>query len=89
MGFIQDADVKGLIDNKELMAEVAKTLVEDPETMDNLADDIADKLGDELGDSWGGYAVGWQRDGTRLVRPCDVTLGPGTRHAVHVVPFSS
>ena len=51
MGFIQDADVKGLIDNKELMAEVAKTLVEDPETMDNLADDIADKLEDELEDN--------------------------------------
>ena len=50
MGFIQDSDVRGLIDNKELMSEVAKMLVEDPETMDNLADDIADKLGDELGD---------------------------------------
>ncbi len=46
MGFIQDTDVRGLMDNKELMAEVAKMLVEDPETMDDLADDIAGKLGD-------------------------------------------
>ena len=51
MGFIQDTDVRGLMENKEFMAEVAKTLVEDPEAMDNLADDIADKLGDELGDN--------------------------------------
>ncbi len=50
MGFIQDTDVRGLMEDKELMADVAKMLVEDPETMDNLADDIADKLGDELGD---------------------------------------
>ena len=39
------------MDDKELMAEVAKTLVEDPKTMDDLADDIADKLQDELGDN--------------------------------------
>ena len=37
------------MDNKELMSDVAKMLVEDPETLANLADDISDKLGDELG----------------------------------------
>lgn len=51
MGFIQDTDVRGLMEDKEFMAEVAKMLVEDPDTMDNLADDIADKLGDELEDN--------------------------------------
>ena len=51
MGFIQETDVRGLMGDKELMADIAKTLVEDPEAMDNLADDIADKLGDELGDN--------------------------------------
>ena len=51
MGFIQDTDVRGLMADKELMADIAKTLVEDPEAMDNLAEDIADKLGDELGDN--------------------------------------
>jgi len=51
MGFIQDADVRGLMQDKDLIAEVAKVLVEDPETMDDLAGDIADKMGDELGDN--------------------------------------
>ncbi len=51
MGFIQEADVKGLMADQELMADIAKTLVEDPEAMDSLADDIADKLEDELEDN--------------------------------------
>ena len=51
MGFLKDTDVQRLLENQELMAEVAKALVEDPETMDDLADDIADKLEDELDDN--------------------------------------
>ncbi len=51
MGFIQEADVQRLMQNQELMAEVAQALVEDPSTMDQLADDIADKLQDELEDN--------------------------------------
>jgi len=51
MGFITDSDVKKLTEDRELMAEVAKAIVQDPEAMDNLADDIADKLEDELGDN--------------------------------------
>ena len=51
MGFIQDSDVQKLMQNQELMAEVATALVEDPATMDQLADDIADKLEDELEDN--------------------------------------
>ncbi len=51
MGFITDTDVKKLMEDKELMAEVAKAIVDDPKAMDDLADDIADKLEDELEDS--------------------------------------
>ena len=52
MGFISDSDIKKLMeDDKELIAEVAKAIVEDPEAMDDLTDDIADKLEDELEDS--------------------------------------
>ena len=51
MGFITESDVKKLMEDKELMAEVAKAIVEDPKAMDDLADDIADKLEDELEDN--------------------------------------
>ena len=51
MGFITDSDVQKLMEDKELMTEVAKAIVEDPEAMDNLADDIGDKLEDELEDN--------------------------------------
>ena len=51
MGFINEADVQRLMQNEELMAEVAKAIIEDPDTMDSLADDIADKLDDALEDS--------------------------------------
>ena len=50
MGLIQDGDVGRLLQNPELMEEVAKGLLEAPETMDSLADDIADKLQDALED---------------------------------------
>ena len=48
MGFIKESDVERLMQNEELMGEVAKALVEDPATMDDLAEDIAAKLEDEL-----------------------------------------
>ncbi len=51
MGFIQEADVQRLMQNHELMAEVAEALVEDPATMNQLVDDIAGKLQDELEDN--------------------------------------
>ena len=51
MGFIQDTDVRGLMEDKAFMAEIAKAIVEHPEAMDDLADDIADKLEDELEDN--------------------------------------
>ena len=34
--------------NEELMGEVARAIVQDPGTMDDLAEDIAGKLQDEL-----------------------------------------
>lgn len=51
MGFIKETDVQRLMENTELMAEVAQAIVSDPSSMDDLADDIADKLEDALDDS--------------------------------------
>ena len=48
MGFIKDADIEKLMQNDELINDVAKGLVEDPDTMDSLVSDIADKLEDEM-----------------------------------------
>ena len=42
LGFIKDTDIDRLI------SDVAKGLVEDPDTMDALVNDIADKLEDEM-----------------------------------------
>ncbi len=50
MGFLDKADVRELLKDQGLMADVAKAVVEDPEAMDDLAEDIADKLSDELED---------------------------------------
>ncbi len=49
MGYVEKTDVRKLMQDSKLIAEVAKAIGEDPETMDSLADDIADKLSDELG----------------------------------------
>ena len=51
MGSVKDAGVRKLMEDEELLAEVAKAIVEDPEAMDDLADDIVDNLGDELEDN--------------------------------------
>jgi len=51
MGFIQEADVQRLMQNQELMADIAEALVEDPTTMNQLVDEIAGKLQDELQDN--------------------------------------
>ena len=48
MGFIKEADIEKLMENDELITDVAKGLVEDPDTMDTLLSDIADKLEDEM-----------------------------------------
>lgn len=50
MGFIEESDVRRLLEDETLVAEIAKAVVEDPESMESLADDIADYLSDELED---------------------------------------
>jgi len=50
MGFTEKADVHKLMQDSKLMTEIVKAVVEDPDTLDSLADDIADKLSDELED---------------------------------------
>ena len=48
MGLIQEGDVRWLLQEPELMSEMAKAVVETPEVMDSLADEIADELEDEI-----------------------------------------
>ena len=50
MGFIEDDDVRTLLQDPELMSDIAKAVVEDPEAMDDLANNIVDKLSDQLED---------------------------------------
>ena len=50
MGLIQESDVGRLLQDEKLMDQVVAGLVEDTQTMNDLADDIADKVQDALGD---------------------------------------
>ncbi len=50
MGFTEKSDVRKLWHDSKLREAIVKAAVEDPKTMDSLADDIADKLSDELED---------------------------------------
>ena len=50
MGLIQESDVGKLMQDDQLMDQVVAALVEDTQTMDNLADDIADLVQDSLQD---------------------------------------
>lgn len=50
MGLIQESDVGKLLQDDALMDQVVAALVEDTQTMDNLADDIADLVQDSLQD---------------------------------------
>jgi hypothetical protein len=50
MGLIQESDVGKLMQDDQLMDQVVAALVEDTQTMDNLADDIADLVQDALQD---------------------------------------
>jgi len=51
MGLIEESDVRKLMQDPQLVSEIASAVVDDPETMDDLADTIADKLSDELEDN--------------------------------------
>ena len=53
MGLIDNADIRRLMQDPGLMDEIAKAVIDDPKTMDSLADDIADELSDELEDDPG------------------------------------
>ena len=48
MGMIQASDVKELLRDKELMAEIAVAVVEDPNMLDSLANDIAEEIDEEM-----------------------------------------
>lgn len=53
MGLVKEADVRKLLQDQGLVAEIAKAVLEDPEALDDLAEDIADDLEDELEDDSG------------------------------------
>ena len=48
MGLVQESDIRGMLQDPELMTAIAKAIVETPATADSLAADIADQMGDEL-----------------------------------------
>lgn len=52
MGIIEidKSDVRKLLQNPELVEEIAKGVMEDPSALDDLAEDIADELSDVLED---------------------------------------
>ena len=50
MGITEKADVRRLLQDEDLVQDIAKAVVADPDSMDDLASDIADKLSDELED---------------------------------------
>ena len=52
MGIIEidKADVRKLLQNPELVEEIAKGVMEDQSALDDLAEDIADELSDVLED---------------------------------------
>ena len=51
MGLVSESDVGRLLSDDGFMDQVVAGLVEDPTTMDALADDIADKVQDALEDN--------------------------------------
>ena len=52
MGIIEidKSDVRKLLQNPELVEEIAKGVMDDPAALDELAEDIADELSDVLED---------------------------------------
>ena len=44
MGIVQASDLKGLLDDEELMADIADAVVETPGVLEALAGDIAEEL---------------------------------------------
>lgn len=50
MGILDDADVRKLLQDQELMDDIIAKVVADPRVLDELANDIADELEDILED---------------------------------------
>ena len=50
MGFVDSSDVRRLLQDSDLKADIAKAVAEDPSALDDLAEDVADELEDELED---------------------------------------
>ena len=50
MGFLDSSDVRRLLQDGDLKADIAKAVAEDPSALNDLAEDIADELEDELED---------------------------------------
>jgi hypothetical protein len=48
MGIVESSDVRRLLQNPELMSDIASAVAEDPSALDDLAEDIADEMEDEL-----------------------------------------
>ncbi len=51
MGLIEESDVRKLLDDKQLVTEIANAVVQDPQGGESLADDIVSALSDELEDA--------------------------------------
>ena len=51
MGLVETADIKKLLRDTELMSDIAKAVVADPDAMEGLAGDIADEMEDEIEDN--------------------------------------
>ncbi len=50
MGFVQETDVRTLLQKKTLVNKIIQAVVEDAEAMSELAEDVADELEDLLED---------------------------------------
>ena len=51
MGLVQESDVKRLLQDPELVSDIAKAVVESPGALESIADEIASGLENELGSS--------------------------------------
>ncbi len=48
MGFVQETDVRTLLQNKTLVNKIIQTVAKTPETVSELAGDVADEIEDLL-----------------------------------------
>ncbi len=48
MGFVEETDVRTLLQNKTLVNKIIQAVAKDPEAMSELTEDVAGELGDLL-----------------------------------------